>query len=938
MNIPPTDAPRVFLIDAYAILYRSFYAFRSNPLTNARGEDTSAPFGFANFLFTLRDDCRPDYLAVVFDAGDSQRKELYPGYKGSRSEMPEQLRDSLPRIVEMVEAFGDKVVSAEGWEADDVIGTLARRALERGLEPVIVSGDKDFMQLVGDGVAILNPGSGGRRPLPAHWVDEDAVRRKLGVDPSQVVDYLALVGDASDDVPGAPGIGRKTAAALLDEYGTLDETLARAPEVKGKRPRESLLAHRDDILLSRRLVTIRTDVPVDLDVDELRVGAPDDERLRALFVELDFQSMLDRLDGGAPGAPPLAAAAPARYALVSEAREIAGIAQACRDAGAMAVAALTTTLRPARGPLAGLAVASAPDAAHYLPLGHEEALALESEEAGDGRNLPPLDSAPMRPVRDALADPGIVKVGHDLKRSLVALGRFGVELAGPCKDVMVASYVLDPTRSRQNLRSLATDFLRAEVTPLSQVLGKGRARRAFGEVSPAQALSFACEQAVLPLRLWSLFSDRLEAAGRKRDDPGRESGEVGDRLLELFDALETPLIPILAGMESAGVAIDEAFFARMSEELRERSAQLREDVFLCAGAEFNVHSTPQLREILFERLGLPVLKRTKTGPSTDSAVLEELAATTGHPLPERILEYRRIEKLRNTYVDALPSLVAPETGRIHTTFNQTVAATGRLSSSDPNLQNIPIRTELGRRVRRGFVAAPGKVLLAADYSQIELRVLAHLSGDDVFVRAFRENKDVHVETAAVVFGVSAAQVDAEMRDRAKTVNFATLYGQGAFGLSRRLKIPADEAKRFIDEYFERFSRVRDYLDEQVERARTLGYVETMLGRRRSVPELHARAWNVRRFGERVAWNTPIQGTAADLIKRAMIRLGAALERRPGVQMLLQVHDELVLEVDEDEVDDARDTAVSVMEGALDLHVPLRVDVGVGRTWYDCKGS
>ncbi|MDE2975119.1 MAG: DNA polymerase I [Gemmatimonadota bacterium] len=922
MDIPPKTAPRLFLIDAYALIYRSFFAFVHRPLTNARGENTSAPFGFANFLYGIRDEHRPDYIAVVFDSGHSHRAKLYPQYKATREKMPRELRESLPRIRELVEAFGDRVVEVEGWEADDVIGTLAARAAKAGIEAVIVSGDKDFFQLVGPRVRLLNPGRGGPHGVAASWVDERNAAEKFGVEPGRVVDYLALVGDSSDNVPGAPGIGPKTARKLLETYGTVGEALARAEEVKAKRPRESLLANREEILLSKELVTIRTDVEVDEDLEDLRVAAPDNERLRALYAELEFRTLLDRLDresgGAARGREGEGAA---NYRLVADARDLAGIARACREAGSVGIAVLSDTLQPVRGRVAGIAVAAEPGTAYYLPVAHGDPVALELGEGAEdrGANLPPLDGDRFEPIRAVLADPAITKVGHDLKSSLVAWRRAGQELAGPLRDVMVASYVLDPGRRRQDLAALAADHLGRDVTPVASVVGTGKKRRDFADVAAGEALAFACERAELPLRLWARFAGKLAAQG----------------LDGLFEELETPLIPVLADMETNGVGIDAPFFAEMSRRLAGELRLIREDIHRVAGTEFNINSTPQLREVLFERLQLPVLKRTKTGPSTDFSVLEELAVR-GHELPRLMMEYRQLEKLRNTYVDALPSLVNPETRRIHTTFNQAVAATGRLSSSDPNLQNIPVRTPLGREIRRGFVAPPGAVLLTADYSQIELRILAHLSGDEVFVRAFREGKDIHRETAAVIFDVPVDEVAGGMRDRAKTVNFATLYGQGPFGLARRLGISMDEAKRFISQYFERFAGVRRFLDGQVAQAKETGYAETLLGRRRLVPELRARSWNVRQFGERVARNTPIQGTAADLIKVAMIRIRRALRGTPGVRMVLQVHDELVFEVEEERVAEVTETVVGTMESAMQLNVPLKVDVGTGRTWYDCK--
>ena len=944
---PPTEAgPRLFLIDGYALVYRAWFAFASRPLTNAKGENTSAPFGFATFLHGLLDDHRPEYMAVVLDSGRSHREQLYPAYKATREKMPDELRDSLSRIEALVAAFGSRVIAVDGWEADDVIGTLAAQAVAQGMEAVIVSGDKDFYQLVGPGVRLLNPGRGGRGAVAPEWVDEEKAADKFGVPPARVVDYMALVGDSSDNVPGAPGVGPKTAVKLLAEHDTVEDVLSNAAELSAKRVRESLLANHDQVLLSKTLVTIRTDVPLDAAPRALQLSPPDRKRLRALYAELEFRDLLKRLGSDADSR------SKAKHLLLKDVDALAELVRECREAGSLGVAVLNRTLDPHRDRIAGLALSPAKGRAFYLPLAHEVAgnMALDLREnsgadpanagrpalkAGRTTNLPPLDSDEMTLVRDLLADPGIAKVGHDLKASLVACRRAGATLAGPLRDVMVASYVLDPGRRHQDLASLATDFLGLATVAPAQVLGKGKERRAFGDASADQVLGLACEKAELPLCLWDRFADDLAAQGLER----------------LFDETETPLIPVLATMEMHGVRIDAPFFAEMGRRLEEELHLIRDDVRRVAGGDFNLNSTPQLRRVLFERLELPILKRTKTGPSTDSDVLEELAAQ-GHELPRLLLEFRRLEKLRGTYVDALPALENRATRRIHTTFNQTVAATGRLSSSDPNLQNIPVRTAEGREIRRGFKAGDGALLLAADYSQVELRVLAHFSDDPVFVRTFREDKDIHRETAAVIFGVPVDQVTGEMRARAKTVNFATLYGQGAFSLARRLGIPIDEAKAFIAEYFERFAGVRRFLDEQVERAKQTGFVETLLGRRRRVPELRAKSWNVRKFGERVAQNTPIQGTAADLIKVAMIRLHRMLdggnerdgtgerkgagELRGAAKMLLQVHVELVFEVEQDRVEEVAAKVVEVMESAVEIAVPLRVDVGVGQTWYDCK--
>ncbi len=918
---PRKSAPRLFLIDAYALIYRSFFAFVNRPLTNARGENTSAPWGFLNFLLGIRERWEPDYLAVVFDSGMSHREKEFPEYKATREKMPDELRQALPRIRSLVEAFHDEVVELEGYEADDVIGTLARKAREAGIEAVIVSGDKDFHQLVGPGIHLLNPGRGGATGVEEEWIDESNAAERLGVAPERVVDYLALVGDASDNIPGAPGIGDGWARRLLKEVGTLDELLARPEAIPWKGKREAIAAHGDQIRLSRRLVTIQTDLPVDLDLERLRVREPDRDRLRELCVELDFRSLVDRFTDAAVAGEGGQAA---DYRAITEVAEVGAAVRAIREAGRVSVDTETTSLEPMRASLVGISLAWAPHQGIYLPFAHEapQGSLLDDAESEVPANLPPLESDAMAPLRALLEDPGVEKIGQNLKYDLLVLRRAGVELAGLAFDTMVASYVLDPGRRQHSLDALSTDLLGQRPISYAEVVGKGRQEVPFSMVPLERAAEYASEDADLALRL----AVRFEA----------ELGEQG--LEELFRDLEMPLVPVLAAMEEAGIRIDPPFFLAMSRKLEAELEAIRGRIFEEAGEEFNVNSNPQLREILFEKLDLPVIRRTKTGPSTDASVLEELASR-GYELPIHLLEYRQLEKLRSTYVDALPRMVHPETGRIHASFNQTVAATGRLSSSDPNLQNIPIRTDVGREIRRGFIPEGGHLFLAADYSQIELRILAHFSGDPAFVEAFEEDRDVHRQTAAVIFDVPVGEVTSDQRSRAKTINFATLYGQGEFSLARQLGVTREEAADFIARYFDRFSGVRDFLDGQVEMAREKGYVQTLAGRRRYIPELGSDNWNVRQFGERIAQNTPIQGTAADLIKRAMIRIHSGLaERGWRSRLLLQVHDELVFEVPEPELDEVRAFVVTEMEGAMALRVPLRVDVGVGRSWYECDRS
>lgn len=920
-------APTLFLIDAYALIYQSFFAFANRPLTNSRGENTSAEWGFLNYLIRIREEFAPDYLAVVFDAGSSQRKELYPAYKATREKMPEDLRRSLGRIRSLLEALHHPVVEVEGFEADDVIASLALRALgpEREIEAVIVSGDKDFYQLLRPGLRLFRPARGGRAGTSAEWVDESNASKRFGVPPDRIIDYLALIGDSSDNVPGAPGIGPKTAVKLIEQYGDLDRILAHAEEVRAKRPRESLLNHADQIRLSRQLVTMLTDVEVDLDLDGLAVRAPDRERMRELLLELEFHTLLERF-ARAPSDPQAASRAEeVDYRLVIDAAGVDEVVREARARGEVAVAVLTASPDPMRGAIAGIALSTGPGKARYLPLAHEPPLDLEmgalAESAASASNLPALDSRAMAPLRDLLEDSEVRHTGHDLKHGMVALEEAGIALEGTCFDTMVASYLLEPELRGHELETLAATGIGIEITRLKELVGTGKKEIPLTRVAPEKALRYACERADCAGRLRERFRPRLEK----------------QFLDGLFRDVEMRLVPVLAHMERNGVRIDPLFFSEMSRQLEYELGLVQKEIFEEAGSEFNLNSTPQLRTVLFEDLGLPVTRKTKTGPSTAASVLEELEAL-GHRVPRLLMKYRRMEKLRSTYIDALPGLVHPRTGRIHTHFNQTVAATGRLSSSNPNLQNIPIRTPIGREIRKGFVAAPDHVLLTADYSQIELRILAHFSGDPAFVTAFREASDIHRQTAAVIFDVPVDEVDSRMRDQAKTINFATLYGQGAFSLGRQLGIPQDEARRFIDQYFERFSGVRAFLDEQVSLAKERGYVETLSGRRRYVPELASRNWNVRAHGERIARNTPIQGTAADVIKMAMIEVQHALDQAgSGAMMLLQVHDELVLEMPAEELEAVRDMVVSHMENATALEVPLVVDTGSGESWFECKG-
>jgi DNA polymerase-1 len=909
---------RLYLIDGYALIYRAFFALISRPLITSRGENTSAAWGVTKFLLKVLEQHRPDYLGVVFDAGTSERNILYPDYKATREKMPDELEASLPRVREIIRAFNIPVLELDGYEADDVIGTIAHQARDAGLEAVIVSGDKDFYQLIQPGVVLLNPGRGGPAAVEEEWVDVTNAHERLGVPPAHVTDYLGLIGDSSDNVPGVKGIGPKTAIQLIEQYGTIEQILEHAAELPNKRARESLTALADDARLSKTLVTIRTDLPVTLDLHALECGPPDRESLKRIFLELEFHSLVR--DYGAPEAVAPEEKPAVDYRTLLEPAEVEELVRRIREVGTMSFDTETTNLDPMRADLIGMSISLKPGQAFYLPFGHCAPAADLLDAPEPVRNLPDIHSPEMGPLVDLLTDSAVAKTGQNLKYDFLVLRRAGIDMRGITFDTMVASYLLDPNRREHGLDSLALQYLDHRTTTYQELVGRGKTEIPFAEVEIDRCRDYACEDADISLRLRDLFAPELERL----------------HLVDLFDTIEMPLVEVLADMEWAGIRIDAEFFTKLERRLSAELGRLELEIHREAGVEFNIGSTPQLREILFERLKLPVIKRTKTGPSTDVTVLEELAAQ-GFTLPTLLMEYRQLDKLLGTYVMALPRTINPETGRVHTSFNQTVASTGRLASSDPNLQNIPIRTELGAEIRRGFVPEAGHVFVSADYSQIELRILAHLSEDASFVEAFRAGIDIHQQTAALVFGVDAGEVTRTMRDRAKTVNFAVIYGIGPFSLARQLGISTAEGKEFIERYFERFPGVRSYLDSQVEIARKRGYVETLTGRRRYIPEIGSKNFNIRSFGERVATNAPIQGTAADLIKIAMIDIHRALKQAGlRARMLLQVHDELLFEAPAEEAESTLTLVKTRMEGAMDLRVPLVVATGTGSNWLECK--
>ncbi len=944
--MPSHSPPQVFLVDGYALIYRAFFAMISRPLRTARGENTSAAWGAVNFLLRLQEKYRPDYLVWVLDAGTSFREERYPEYKSTRKKLDQELQADFDRSVErtrqLLDAFRVAVVEVPGYEADDVIGTLAMQAAARGLEAVIVSGDKDFYQLIGPRVALLNPGRGGPAAVDEVWVDETNAAERLGVPPGQVADFLALVGDASDNVPGVKGIGEKGAQKLLAEFGDLETLLARAAEVPAKRAREALLEHADEARLSRELVTIRRDVPAELDLERFATREPDRDKLVQVLAELEFYSLLKKVDGpsgsgpalapaaeegaspSVAAAPPVAVPAPApapasAVSIVDDPGLLPEVVARLRRAPLLALDTETSSTAPRKAELVGLSLAASPTEVWYFPFGHRP-LGGELAAPAPVKNLPPLASPLVAPLAELLADAAAPKAGHNVKFDWQVLRGAGVELRGVGYDSMLASFVLDPGRRSHAIDTLALEHLGRTMETYADVAGRGKREVPFAELPVPRAAAYCGADSTTVLALHDFFAPRL-----------RETA-----LEPLLAEIELPLVEVLVDMEWEGIAIDRAVFERLSRELGADLGRLEREISQAAGTELNLNSPKQLATVLFEKHQLPVLKKTKTGPSTDADVLEQLAAM-GHGLPKLILEYRELQKLKSTYVDALPAEVNPKTGRIHTSFNQTGAATGRLSSSEPNLQNIPVRSARGEAIRRGFVPAAGSVFLVADYSQIELRLMAHLSGDAGFIEAFRQGGDIHRQTAALIFGVPLAEVTPEMRARAKTINFATIYGQGAFSLSRQLGISQEDAKSFIARYFERFAGVRAFLDRQVQLAREQGYVETLFKRRRYIPEIRDRNYNLRAYAERTAQNSPLQGSAADLIKLAMVRAHRELrERGLESRMLLQVHDELIFEVPTSEIEVMRGLVRTCMETVVKLEVPLVVDIGVGPNWLDAK--
>jgi DNA polymerase-1 len=908
-------------------------------MVTSSGELTNAVYGFTSMILSILQEEKPDYVAIAFDVGPTFRHELAAEYKGTRARMPEELREQLPRIRQIVEALNIPTFEIEGYEADDLLGTLARQAEAQGIQTVICSGDRDLFQLV-DNHIVIRYTPGGPRPK-TYTYDLAAIQERYQLSPQQLVDLKALIGDKSDNIPGIPGIGEKTATQLLQQYGSLEEIYAHLNEIGNQRVREALAEYRDQAFRSRRLATLVTDLPIQLNLERCRTTDFDRERVLALFRELEFRSLVNRLPESisqsklsptapspGPQQPSLLAAAPAPASVsvtAIETRDVSTqvvttmealqmVAQALQEAPWIAFDTETTDMDAMRARLVGLAVAWGKGQAAYIPIGHQPSLTSFPQQL------------PWEMVRAVLAPIFAQKqqqlIAHNANYDILVLRRHGLPVTGVGWDTMIAEWLLDPSGRNLGLKGLAFSRLGVTMTEITDLIGKGKGQITMDVVPIEQVAPYAAADAEVTLRLMDLQARDLEEK----------------QLSRLFHEVEIPLIPVLVDMEMAGVALDVDLLRQMSRELGERLTALQDQIYEWVGYRFNLNSTQQLSDALFGKLALPAtgLRKTASGHySTAADVLESLRGR--HPVIDLILEHRTLEKLRSTYVDALPQLIHPETGRLHTDYNQTGTETGRISSSNPNLQNIPIRTEEGRRIRKAFVAQPGWRLLAADYSQVELRILAHVSQDPAMLDAFARGEDIHASTAAKVYGIPIREVTSEQRRIAKAVNFGLMYGQSAYGLAQQTGMDQDKAAEFIATYFKTYPKVKQYLDRTRRQATEQGYVETLLGRRRYFPELQNRRTphQVRMAAERAAINAPIQGTAADIIKIAMIRLYEALRAR-GMRsrMILQVHDELVLECPEEELAEAATLVREKMEGAFALDAPLKVELEAGPNWYD----
>ncbi|MBU2591304.1 MAG: DNA polymerase I [Nitrospinota bacterium] len=882
------DKKRFYIIDGSSYIYRAFYAIRS--LSNSKGLPTNAVYGFARMLLKIMKEDSPDYLAVAFDSkGKNFRHEIYPEYKAHRPEMPEELVPQIPYIRKLVEILNIPVIKKEGIEADDLIGSLAKRGEAEGLQVTIVSGDKDMMQLLNENIRMLDT-------LKDKSIGANEVVAKFGVPPDKVIEVMGLMGDSSDNIPGVPGVGPKTAQELIAEFGDIENLIAQADQIKKKGVREKVKDNADLARLSKRLVTIDTNLPIDVELEELTISEPDNKALLQFLRELEFEGLVKEL--GVEDC----VTAEGHYETICDIETLKALIEKIKGLGFCSVDTETTNLDPISARLVGVSISIKGGEGYYIPLRHEY--------SGVPNQLPIKDVLEI--IGPILEDPKIEKYGQNIKYDLIVLANEGIRLSGITFDTMVAAYLVNSASGGYSLGKLSQRYLNLKASEYKDVAAK---KAGFWEVDIETATDYAAEDADLTLRLKEILEPLLK----------------DENLTALYNDMELPLVSILGEMEMAGVKLDTERLGEMSDRLGKDLFNFEKDIYALAGEEFNINSPKQLGEILFEKLGLNPGKKTKTGLSTDVKVLEKLAVK--HPIAEKLLNYRQLMKLKSTYTDALPKMINEKTGRIHTSYNQTVTATGRLSSSNPNLQNIPIKNDMGKDIRKAFIVEEGKIMISADYSQIELRLLAHLSGDKTLTAAFNNGEDIHERTALELFGGLPGLVTSDMRRIAKTVNFGVIYGMQAFGLSEALNIPRGEASRFIENYFKRYKRVEGYMEETIQGARDNGYVTTLFGRKRPIPDIKAEARQIREFAERTAFNTTIQGSAADIIKVAMINISRVIKEK-GLKslMVMQVHDELVFEVPQEEESVAKEIIKREMERVIKLSVPLIVDIHSGLNW------
>jgi len=893
---------RLFLIDGSALAYRSYYAFAQNPLKTKRGENTSVVYGFATTILRILSKEQPTHLAVVLDSKEPTfRHKMYADYKANRPSMPEEMVEQLPRLNELLRVMDVATLRKPGYEADDLIATAAVKAEQMGWEVVIVTGDKDLFQLVDEKTRVLNL---KKVSEAGEWIDREAVKGKMGVYPEQIVDLMALTGDSTDNVPGVTGVGPKTALQLLEQFGSFDGVYANVDKVPREKLRQMLITHKDQAYLSRQLVTLETQANYEMSLDMMLAPTLNTSALRQLFMELEFVSLAKSLGQ----ATDTHFDTKQNYRTIDTAAELGKLVEKIRAAEQFAFDTETTSLDSLSCGLVGISIAIGDGEAYYIPLGHVDLGAINLD-ADTCRNL-------LNPV---LADSAIKKIAQNFKFDYQVMTRHGYTISSFDYDTMLASYVIDPA-GQHGLDALALKHFNYSMQPITALIGSGKKQKSFAEVPVEKATYYSAEDADFTYRLYHKLEPMVKETGAEK----------------LLHEIELPLARVLANMEATGVKIDVPFLEKMSKEIATELDKIVFDIYTLAGQEFNINSTAQLSDVLFNRLGLKPMHKTtkKTGYSTDVNVLIELAKQ--HDLPKRMLDYRKLQKLKSTYVDALPRLVKPRTGRVHTSYNQAVATTGRLSSTDPNLQNIPIRTEEGSQIRKAFIPTDEHYkLLTADYSQIELRILAHFAEERPLIESFCNGEDIHKRTASEVFGVDLTAVTSDMRRVAKTANFAVIYGVTAFGLSQQSEMTVTEAREFIDIYFKRYPMIRAFIGDTIAKARQQGYVTTLFGRRRYLPEIDSKNAALRQFAERTAVNTVIQGTAAEMIKIAMIEIDRLMRGKKS-KMILQVHDELVFDTHLSEMEDMKQLVRDTMEGCVTLTVPITVDMGMGDNWLESK--